>query len=185
MAIGKDLTQRIMERQADIDFLLKESSRINKIVNGMRQLTRVSGNKGPIEIHRLLDETLATMNDVLKKRKITTETRYCEGSPRVLADHDELLQVLSNLIRNSMQAIEEAQRGGGAVGAPPKIWFETELLQSEEDSRVLIRVCDNGPGIRRRELSESVRGLLHDQDGRGGHRPWSFHRKTLYSRLRW
>lgn len=146
-AIGNDLAHRIMERQTDIDFLLKESSRINKIVNGMRQLTRVSGNKGPLDIHALLDETLATMNDVLKKRKITTETRFATGAPRVLADHDELLQVFSNLIRNSMQAIEEAQRSGGAVGSPPKIWFETELIQKEEGSRVLIRVCDNGPGI--------------------------------------
>lgn len=148
-AIGGDMTQRAMERQADIDFLLKEAARINKIVNGMRQLTRVSGNRGPINIHKLLDETLATMADVLKKRKIETDTFYTVDDPVVLADHDELLQVFSNLIRNSMQAIEDSQRSGGAVGSPPKVWFETEIVtgQSNEKPRVLIRVCDNGPGI--------------------------------------
>lgn len=147
-AIAKDFTRRVSERQNDIGFLQRESGRINKIVNGMRSLTRVSGIRRPIEVHELLDEALATMADVLKKRRIQTETRYCEAMPVVLADHDELLQVLSNLIRNSMQAIEEAQKNAAPVGVPAKIWFETKLLQLESGAtRIHVRVCDNGPGI--------------------------------------
>lgn len=149
-AIAVDLVRRLGDRKHDVDFLLKEAGRINKIVNGMRQLTRVSGNRGPIEIHALLNETLATMNDVLAKRKIVTETRYCAQSPVVLADHDELLQVFSNLVRNSMQALEEGVREKKPVGQPPKVWFTTEVV----GSRVRIRVCDNGPGISPEDISK-------------------------------
>lgn len=147
-AISSDLSHRQSERQSDIEFLLKEAGRINKIVNSMRQLTRVSGNRKPLFVHQLLDEALATMNDVLKKHKISTETRYASGSPQILADHDELLQVFSNLIRNSMQAIDAAVRSESQVGSPAKVWLETQLVDADVASgKVLIRVCDNGPGI--------------------------------------
>jgi signal transduction histidine kinase len=140
-AIAGDLSLRLSERESDIQFLLRESARISKIVNGMRQLTRVSGNKRPIRIHALLDEALATMNDVLTKHRITTETHFSQGSPLVLADHDELIQVFSNLLRNSMQAIDSKGPQGG------KIWFSTAIVEKEQGRLVQIRVGDTGPGI--------------------------------------
>jgi signal transduction histidine kinase len=147
-AIADDLAKRIGERKSDLEFLLREAGRISKIVNGMRQLTRVSGNRRPVEIHRLLDETIATMADVLRKNKIATETRYCAGNPTVLADRDELIQVFSNLMRNSMQAIRESiSAGARAAEVPHKIWFATETVKHGDRRLVYIRACDNGPGI--------------------------------------
>lgn len=146
--IATDSNRRLTERKSDVEFLLKESGRISKIVNGMRQLTRVSGNRRAVDINRVLEDALATMADVLAKNKIQTGLSLCEGDPKVIADSDELLQVFSNLLRNSMQAISEARQKGMPVGEPAKVWIESQLSNDEaRGRRVLIRVCDNGPGI--------------------------------------
>jgi signal transduction histidine kinase len=131
----------------DIEFLLKEANRISKIVNGMRKLTRVSGRRKVIEMNALLSEALATMEDGLRKRKITSKLNLCPENPQILADRDELLQVFTNLIHNSMQAIDDAQRIGKLVGQPPMVWLDTNIVESKNQMRVLVRICDNGPGM--------------------------------------
>lgn len=141
------LDNRKTERGDDIDFLLKEADRISKIVNSMRQLTRVSGNHKPIDIKRVIEETVATMRDMLHKRRIAIETSFSGSIPEVVSDHDELLQVFSNLIRNSVQAIEEGLEKSLPVGPDPKIWINTAAAVLEGRKWVFVRVCDNGPGI--------------------------------------
>jgi signal transduction histidine kinase len=143
-SIVSDISKRLDERKSDIDFLLREASRINKIVNGMRSLTRVSGNRRPINVREILEEAMSTMKDVLGKHRITTELRHWHEDLSISADHDELIQVFSNMLRNSMQAIDQARKAGTKVGEPAKVWISTE----HHNHRVLIRVCDNGPGIR-------------------------------------
>jgi signal transduction histidine kinase len=61
-----------------------------------------------------------------------------EDSLLVDADHEHLFRILSNLVRNAVQAIEQqGEATGGEVGV--KAW--------REGRKVLIRVADNGPGI--------------------------------------
>ncbi|OFZ19817.1 MAG: hypothetical protein A2X94_17245 [Bdellovibrionales bacterium GWB1_55_8] len=146
-AIAADSTNRLNGLQGDLDFVLNESGRISRIVNGMRQLTRVSGNRKQLEAHALLRESLATMQDIVTKHSIATELNLAAGNPLISAEHDELIQVLSNLIRNSMQAIQEARAGGKPVGDPARIWMETSVIGDSLERRLQIRFCDNGPGI--------------------------------------
>ncbi|MBI3554943.1 MAG: HAMP domain-containing protein [Deltaproteobacteria bacterium] len=146
-AVASDLGGRLDVRRGDLEFLLTESGRISKIVNGMRQLTRVSGNRRLVSIHKVLTDTLATMTDVLRKSGIEVGTSFAGESVSVLADSDELIQVFSNLIRNSMQAIEDARAAGKSVGSPAKVWIETAVTVQSASRQVQIRLCDNGPGI--------------------------------------
>ncbi|OFZ00184.1 MAG: hypothetical protein A2070_06655 [Bdellovibrionales bacterium GWC1_52_8] len=143
-AIAGDVLASMTTLQSDTVFLLSESDRINKIVNGMRQLSRVSGTARNIAVHAFLDSALSTMSDLLLKNKIRIEVLYCDGQPRILADSDEMLQVVSNLLRNSLQAINEARDQNGKIGEPVWIRIATEVTPA---GRVLIRVADNGPGI--------------------------------------
>ncbi|MBI3544565.1 MAG: HAMP domain-containing protein [Deltaproteobacteria bacterium] len=153
-AIAGDLSRRLDDRSHDLDFLLKEAGRINKIVNGMRQLTRVSGNRRQVPVHKVVADAVATMADLLEKNRIKVETNLCGADPQILADSDELMQVFSNLVRNSMQAIQEARGKGAPVGEPARVWFSTELASRDGVDKVLIRVCDNGPGIAAENLSK-------------------------------
>lgn len=54
----------------------------------------------------------------------------------VLADHDQIYRVLSNLIRNARQAIEATGKGG-----------EIEISGGEDKDCVWLRIGDTGPGL--------------------------------------
>jgi signal transduction histidine kinase len=146
-AIRRDLSARREELRASVEFLLKESDRISKIVNGMRQLTRVGATRKLLGVHAIVDETLAAMNDLFHKNGIQIGKGYCEGTPQILVDHDEFLQVISNLFRNSLQAIQEARRNSAPLGDPARIWITTQVVPSERGPLLRLRIYDNGPGI--------------------------------------
>lgn len=142
-SISSDFSKRQNKLQDDLDFLMKESMRINKIVNGMRQLTRVTGAKKTLSVHQVIQESTSTMLDILSKNKIKVETQFCNADPKIKGDADELLQVFSNLIRNSMQAFKEHPD----TTKQNMISFSTAMIQKEKGTMVQIRVSDNGPGI--------------------------------------
>jgi signal transduction histidine kinase len=144
-AIAGDLVKRTLERSEDMKFLSKEIVRITRIINNMRALSRVGGERRPLDIHAPLDETAIALTDVLQKRNITLVKDY-SADPRdlflVVGDKDELVQVFSNLIRNGMQAIAGAKRRVGTIR------IETKRL----GNRVEIRISDNGTGISEENL---------------------------------
>ncbi len=147
-SIARDLGAHRAGLNNDVDFLLSESGRINRIVNGMRSLTRVSADRKPVDINGVAADGAATMADVLRKHRISLETRFCGGAPKVVSDRDELIQVLSNLLRNSMQAMDEARADKLPHGEPARVWIETQRGTGPDGvARIFLRVGDNGPGI--------------------------------------
>jgi len=57
---------------------------------------------------------------------------------RIDADRDHLFRILSNLVRNAIEALE---------GAPPSPRGEIRIRAWREGRRVLVEVRDNGPGV--------------------------------------
>ena len=128
---------RIEAQKEDIEFLRREIARITKLINNMRALSRVGGERRPVDLRLPVDDTVAAVSDLLAKKEIRLVTEHAAGPLEVVADKDELMQVFSNLIRNAMQAVESAGRRSG----------EIRITTSKQDNRVLIRISDNGSGI--------------------------------------
>ncbi|WP_424933551.1 sensor histidine kinase [Amaricoccus macauensis] len=80
--------------------------------------------------------------EVVENERQTTNTRLVEirseVSPDVMvrADAEQLFRVLSNLIRNSAQAIAASGQAGSV-----------RVEASQQDGRTFIRVADTGPGL--------------------------------------
>ncbi len=66
-----------------------------------------------------------------------------DESLRIDADRDHLFRVMSNLVRNAMQAIE----GVAADGSDAKIDGEIRVKAHREGRKVIVDVTDNGPGV--------------------------------------
>jgi len=123
--------------RADLEFLHRELDRITRIVDGMRSMCRQSSSQARLPLASVLAEACEIVRDACVKRNIAV--RWSAPSSIVIeVDRYELLQVLTNLLRNAMPAIE--QRHGRAGG-------HIELTALVSGDRVALEVCDDGTGI--------------------------------------
>src|SRR3989442_1589131 len=91
----------------------------------------------PINIHQVIEQTLALRQNQLTLSGITVERDFAEELPTVIGDSQQLQQVFLNLILNAEQAIAAENRGG-------RIVFHTRVV---EPQWVRTEVVDDGPGI--------------------------------------
>lgn len=140
VSISGDLNTRLLERTQDMEFLNKEMIRITRIMNNMRALSRVGGERRALDVHVPIDETCVTLGDLFKKKNVQLVKEY-SAEPRdrfsMIGDRDELVQVFSNLLRNALHAVSKAQRRVG----------EVRIQTHSQSQRIEIRIVDNGSGI--------------------------------------
>lgn len=144
---GVSVSREFDELLQDTDFLLKESQRINKIVQNMRSLTRVKGNLRETSAKTLVHEAINVMADLCNGRQISIEERYLASDDTIRVDSDEFIQVATNLIRNSIQAIEAKEMSPGEKG-------KITITVQENNGEILIDIGDNGIGIRPEDKSK-------------------------------
>jgi two-component system NtrC family sensor kinase len=145
VGISTELARRQAERGEDIEFFAREITRITRIVNSMRALSRVGGERKPVDIHIPLEDTAVTLADLFEKRKVALVKDFSAGAREqfaILADKDELVQVFANLLRNALHAIAQADRRAPII----------RISTTRTAERVEIRIADNGTGIRQEHL---------------------------------
>lgn len=123
--------------------VLHTTERISEIVHAIKSYTYL--DQAPlleVDVHEGLENTLVIMQHKLKKG-VTVKREYAAGLPRVEAFASELNQVWTNIIDNAV----DAMNGRG----------EIRIRTYEEDSRVVVEITDNGPGI-----PEEIRSRIFD-----------------------
>jgi len=126
---------------ADTDFLLREAQRINRIIQSMRSLSVVKADKRELNLRDLLEESVNIMLDLASQYGIKVELE-CPQECGVQADPDEFVQALTNMIRNSIQAIATRKE---RVSSSPPGWIRIKVQPHEPNWR--IELSDNGIGI--------------------------------------
>jgi len=92
----------------------------------------------PVSLNKLVNEVLDDMSDGLRKRNVQV-LRELAPVPSIKADHTELYSIVSNLIRNAMQAVEKNPKT-----SQRKI---TVQLKHRDDDFLELLVQDNGEGV--------------------------------------
>ena len=147
--IGKGLSQQQKKLSEDMDFLLSEGGRIHRIVHSMRRLNRTSGEKKLYNLGELLEESRKLMADSMDEWEISFQLDSRLNEYFVQLDQDEFLQAMSNLYRNSIQALRHRKKGEG--------YIRLTMDQPPRGMRLLVSLEDNGQGI-----AESFRERLFD-----------------------
>ncbi|MBX3585629.1 MAG: PAS domain S-box protein [Ramlibacter sp.] len=122
-----------------------QAERAGKVIRSVHDFVRRRDQaREPIVPQELLDAIMPLVSLQARKLGVWVETRLAPDLPRVLCDRTMVEQVLLNLARNAMQAMDEAAvpqrqliiqvRRTGAAGAAAKGWLE-------------FSVADQGPGI--------------------------------------
>ena len=87
---------------------MRETERASAIIHGLREFGRHSeGRCEPVEVNELVREVLPLLSAEFREHRIEPELDLAEGLESVHADRIQIQQVLVNLMRNSIEAMEE------------------------------------------------------------------------------
>lgn len=139
----------------------RQTFRASKIVNGLLDFARNrQGEMGPVRLGEVAEECLELMRERLAKRGV--EVRWHAPSPGtaepvvVHGDAGELQQVVTNLLLNACEAMEED--GGGTL----------DLRLEAVGDRGRLTVADSGHGISEEDLDRIFEPFWTSKLGRGG-----------------
>jgi len=130
-------TESFEEIELAIDTIHKRSTGLLSFVEAYRNLTRIPSPKYSIfAIKDLFENLKGLMKEELKSLNIECATQVSPENLELSADEQLIEQVLINLIRNSVQALEKTKN--------PRI----NLIASPDPlGKVVIQLKDNGQGI--------------------------------------
>ena len=96
-------------------------------------MNKVKLNKDILDINYLLSDFIKNYEPYFKENKIKTDIKISEDEVFINGDYNKLFQVLLNIIKNSMEALQNN----------PQIKIWTDIKQDN----FLIYIEDNGKGI--------------------------------------
>lgn len=141
--------------------ILAAGERANKISSTILSVARNrSESMEPTDLGQLIDDTLVLLERELRKYRISVEKKYDDAAP-VLANGNQIQQVLLNLLVNARQAMSE----GGRV----LIWIRA----AQDGTAVDLTIRDTGSGIAPDQLPKIFDNYFTtksgpDATGRGG-----------------
>jgi len=121
----------------DTKFLMQQALRIEKILRQMRSLSVVSSQRTKLKVQPLIHDAINIVADLFAKNRVELRETFTVQEDEVRVDRDELIQVLTNMLRNSLQAVLENKSTKKIV----------EVHTSLEGDRIMIDIIDNGIGI--------------------------------------
>ncbi|MBY0554364.1 HAMP domain-containing protein [bacterium] len=122
----------------DVKFLQQESGRINKIISGMRKLSSLNSDVKSHSVNNLLIDCRNIMADLFTESSVSLNEIFTAEPDSVEVDRDEFIQAVTNLMRNSLQAIKHSQRD---------MHYHLKISTFSADDRISIEISDNGPGV--------------------------------------
>lgn len=134
-----------------LDIILKQSDRLNLILEDLLQLSRIESGKiqfkrDPLPIQRVIERTLAMIKPVADKKGHQLLSLVTDDLPPVLGDEDRLMQVLSNLLDNAVKYTIEK---GTITVAARLVSDKTE--RPALTTAIELSVADTGIGIPERD----------------------------------
>jgi histidine kinase len=115
-----------------------EAERLNRLVDDLQELSRVEAHAYPLDVRpvdvpSLLRTVTKRLTSQAESKRISLDLDVDPNLPRVLADEDRVIQMLTNLIGNALQYTPE----GGKVA----------IIATQVDDEIQISVRDSGIGI--------------------------------------
>jgi signal transduction histidine kinase len=133
------LNERLDEDEKEHLSISQEGiQQIEKFIKELLNFTRVSDlNPERFSVVQIVEESLKMMRSSFQEKKIVLEKRFAADLPAVVVDGDKMRQVLLNILRNAVEAVEE----GGKIG------LSLSRIKENGAPRIRVRISDDGCGI--------------------------------------
>lgn len=134
----RDMDDSLAVRMRDaLEETARQSFRAGQIIRHLREfVTRGETEKAPTDVRRLVEEAGALALAGSRERGVRSVFEFEPGAAMVMVDRVQIQQVLTNLMRNAVEAMRHSER--------------RELIirtASNGSGMVLVEVADTGPGI--------------------------------------
>jgi iron only hydrogenase large subunit-like protein/nitrogen-specific signal transduction histidine kinase len=131
MAENKNLNE-------DLQLIVDQADRCKKIVGGLLNFARKNQvNFAELDLNTLIKNSVSS---VIVPPDVNMEVNFLEGDPMAMADRDQMTQVFSNLIKNSIDAMPQ----GGKV----------TITMEPNGNDVIFKVADTGHGIAKENIGK-------------------------------
>ena len=125
--------------------IAEQAERAGKVIKSVHDFVRRRDKaREPVTAQALLDAIMPLVSLQARKLGVQVETRVPSGLPAVLCDRTMVEQVLLNLARNAMQAMDEAQVPRRSVVIQVR---RTTREEAADKAWLEFSVADQGPGI--------------------------------------
>ena len=130
-------------RRSDLDVILNETRRLDRIVNQIIDYARPR-ELAPVVFHviDIVQEVLKLSDASIAAKRLTVKTTLHPMLPALQADRDQMKQVLLNLVQNAVEAM-------GTEGTLSIAAFESRRAA---DEGMVLTVTDTGAGISSHDL---------------------------------
>ena len=128
-----------------------ETDRIRRLLDDLAELTSTRELAlCKTNVHRVVDDLLELQRQAAEWEQIEVVREYDPSIPEIEADPDRLSQILLNLLRNAVQAMQ----GKGRLVVRTRVESPSQRPPGEERPVGMVRIDieDNGPGIADEDL---------------------------------
>jgi two-component system NtrC family sensor kinase len=123
-------------RREDLQTMVDETLRCRKIVKGLLDFARqTKPQKQQLSLSKVAEDVLALVRNQASFQNIVIQTDMDPNLPAVLADADQMRQVVLNIILNAADAMPQ----GGTL--------RIRSYSEPKSHHVALRISDTGPGI--------------------------------------
>lgn len=133
----------VRDQQETVEALTKKLDHIGEVIRLQQHMLAGLGRREEVAMIRLVDDALKLMSESIARHHVTLTCEHTD-SPLLYVEAPIVIQVLVNLLKNAIEALDESPR------PERRIWVRTGVT-GEGDARVYCEVSDDGPG-----LSEAV-----------------------------
>jgi len=142
--INQNDIMKIRKLEKGISIIRNRSKGIHHFIEKYRQLRKLPKPVcSEISVAKLFEEVILLYQEQFNQKNITCLTEVKPGNLTIFADKEQIMQVLINLIKNSIEATDETYES--------KIFLNACM---NDNQRIIVSIKDNGMGIEQDQKNE-------------------------------
>ena len=121
--------------------IIKEADRLQSLMDRLLAPSRMT-KLAPVNVHEVLERVRSL---ILAEHRAGLAIRrdYDTSLPELMADHEQLIQIVLNIVRNAVQAMQ----GQGEITLRTRVARHVTLVKKSHRMALELKIIDNGPGL--------------------------------------
>ena len=142
LALSQDFAQQNAQLQKTVERVEKRVEHIVDIIRTQRSFESEAAAQKDINLQKAVADAFKLLQDSLAKRKIRIEIDVKNAPKEIRIQESKFHQMLVNLIKNSIEALDEHAQSNGFKGRPC-----IKIRSYVQGEFLVLEVTDNGIGI--------------------------------------